>query len=276
MKGEQEKSDRRCAALLADRRTAEELTYRIGQKRDRVAIIKRLLVERRIKLAGVTEQRDKLLRANRETQKKFPQYESNVKILREYVDRRLDNNEQLMETRRALQQELKFRVRHNIDTLTRFIFPLSTLVSKQQQQQQQHQHEHSSGSVQQNIAGIDTVSELAEATQTAYIRGRWVYQDGQNTSEVQHVIVAPSLPGDGDYSAYNDWVATTKDGVTMQNVGMTGGGGGATVAASAGGPADASNNLAYRISAALTYTAQFTNLLSFYLDVRLPNKIIYG
>lgn len=36
-----------------------------------------------------------------------------------------------------------------------------------------------------------------------------------------------------------------------------------------------STNSAYRISAALTYTAQLVNLLSYYLDVRLPFKINY-
>lgn len=64
----------------------------------------------------------------------------------------------------------------------------------------------------------------------------------------------------GDYTAYNDWVATIKDGVpnppgTSET--MT------------------SSNCAYRISAALTYTTQLVHLLSYYLDVRLPYKVNY-
>jgi beclin 1-associated autophagy-related key regulator len=35
------------------------------------------------------------------------------------------------------------------------------------------------------------------------------------------------------------------------------------------------HNPAYNISAALTYTTQFVNVLAFYLDVRLPNKLCY-
>lgn len=65
---------------------------------------------------------------------------------------------------------------------------------------------------------------------------------------------------DGDYSAYNDWVATTKDGVP-----------------NAPGASETltSINAAYRISAALTYTTQLTHLLSYYLDMRMPFKINY-
>lgn len=43
------------------------------------------------------------------------------------------------------------------------------------------------------IVSAETLNALAEATQTTYIRGRWVLQD--NRGELQHVIVAPSLPG---------------------------------------------------------------------------------
>lgn len=35
------------------------------------------------------------------------------------------------------------------------------------------------------------------------------------------------------------------------------------------------HNPAYRISAALTYTAQLLQVLAFYLDVRLPYKMLY-
>lgn len=64
----------------------------------------------------------------------------------------------------------------------------------------------------------------------------------------------------GDYAAYNDWVATIKDGVPN----------------SAGACESLiSTNSAYRISAALTYTAQLVTLLSYYLDVRLPFKLNY-
>jgi hypothetical protein len=49
----------------------------------------------------------------------------------------------------------------------------------------------------------DTVTALADATRTAYIRGRWVFTD--SSGQLQHCIVSPSLPDSGDYSAYNVW-----------------------------------------------------------------------
>lgn len=50
----------------------------------------------------------------------------------------------------------------------------------------------------------DMVSALEEATRTTYVRNRWVYNP-DNAGELQYTIVAPSLPGSGNYCAYNDW-----------------------------------------------------------------------
>lgn len=104
---------------------------------------------------------------------------------------------------------------------------------------------------------FDTVSALAEATRTAYVRGRWVYTD--NSGEMHFSIVSPTLPGSGDYSAYNLWVAENKDGLP----------GGSTSSV-------IDNNPAFNITAALTYTTQLVNILAFYLDIRLPHKLVYS
>lgn len=93
---------------------------------------------------------------------------------------------------------------------------------------------------------------------------------------MQHCIVAPTLPGTGDYSAYSVWgkcirieisnaktnrykhtVAANKDGVP------------------GGNKENAMHNPGYNISAALTYTTQLVNVLAFYLDVKLPYKLAY-
>ena len=48
------------------------------------------------------------------------------------------------------------------------------------------------------MGASDEVQEaLKEASQTAYVRGRWIY------SSSQYRIVAPVLPCLGDYSLYN-------------------------------------------------------------------------
>lgn len=104
---------------------------------------------------------------------------------------------------------------------------------------------------------FDTVSALADATHTAYVKGHWVFTN--SSGGLHHSIVAPTLPGSGDYSAYNLWIAENKDGVP----------GGSTSAI-------IDNNPAYNITAALTYTTQLVNILAFYLDVRLPYKMTYS
>lgn len=52
-------------------------------------------------------------------------------------------------------------------------------------------------------SGDSMIKELAEASQTTYLKDMWVYTDYSN--ETQFSIVAPCLPGSGNYSNYNLW-----------------------------------------------------------------------
>lgn len=239
--------NKRCEQLLQKPKVVENLNHNIKQKKENIALIQRLLVERTNTLKKLNTHKDQLLKNIKDTKKKFPQYENNVKQLKGYVDRKFEANTKMSENRNKLQQELKHRVRHNIQTLVKYIFPIAEVKSNPE-------------IIDFKRDKNDTVSELAEATQTAYVSGHWVFQKGPK--EFQHVIVAPSLPADGDYHDYHDWVITNKDGVPSSNTNAV--------------EALSSSNHAYRISAALTYTAQLVDLLSFYLDVRLPHKLSYG
>ncbi|XP_078589690.1 beclin 1-associated autophagy-related key regulator-like isoform X2 [Branchiostoma floridae x Branchiostoma japonicum] len=101
-----------------------------------------------------------------------------------------------------------------------------------------------------------TVQQLAEARRTAYVRGRWVYTDINNDSQV--CIVEPCLPANGNYSAYLDWMEANKE-------------------ASIGPDSDLDQrNPAYTFSAALSHTTQMVKLLAFYLGVNLPKRICYS
>ncbi|KFO19407.1 Beclin 1-associated autophagy-related key regulator [Fukomys damarensis] len=97
-----------------------------------------------------------------------------------------------------------------------------------------------------------TVSKLAEARRTTYLSGRWVCDDHNGDTSIS--ITGPwiSLPNNGDYSAYYNWVEEKK---TTQ------------------GPDMEHNNPAYTISAALCYATQLVNILSHILDVNLPKKL---
>ncbi|MBZ3884360.1 Beclin 1-associated autophagy-related key regulator [Sciurus carolinensis] len=97
-----------------------------------------------------------------------------------------------------------------------------------------------------------TVSKLAEARRTTYLSGRWVCDDHNGDTSIS--ITGPwiSLPNNGDYSAYYNWVEEKK---TTQ------------------GPDMEHNNPAHTISAALCYATQLVNILSHILDVNLPKKL---
>lgn len=55
-----------------------------------------------------------------------------------------------------------------------------------------------------------TVSKLAEARRTTYLSGRWVCDDHNGDTSIS--ITGPwiSLPNNGDYSAYYNWVEEKK------------------------------------------------------------------
>ncbi|XP_054828288.1 beclin 1-associated autophagy-related key regulator [Eublepharis macularius] len=97
-----------------------------------------------------------------------------------------------------------------------------------------------------------TVSKLAEARRTTYLSGRWVCDDHNGDTSIG--ITGPwiTLPNNGDYSAYYNWVEEKK---------------------STQGPDMEHNNPAYTISAALCYATQLVNILSHILDVNLPKKL---
>ncbi|KFW96125.1 Beclin 1-associated autophagy-related key regulator, partial [Phalacrocorax carbo] len=103
-----------------------------------------------------------------------------------------------------------------------------------------------------NAMTSSTVSKLAEARRTTYLSGRWVCDDHNGDTSIS--ITGPwiTLPNNGDYSAYYNWVEEKK---TTQ------------------GPDMEHNNPAYTISAALCYATQLVNTLSLILDVNLPKKL---
>jgi len=48
---------------------------------------------------------------------------------------------------------------------------------------------------------------LAEASKLTYVCGKWVdtCDEWSRHTEIVYEIVAPTLPSNGDYSAYNEW-----------------------------------------------------------------------
>lgn len=61
-----------------------------------------------------------------------------------------------------------------------------------------------------NAMTSSTVSKLAEARRTTYLSGRWVCDDQNGDTSIS--ITGPwiTLPNNGDYSAYYNWVEEKK------------------------------------------------------------------
>lgn len=101
-------------------------------------------------------------------------------------------------------------------------------------------------------------SELAEATRTSYIEGRWVSEE--EDVRMVYSINGAYLPGNGDYSSYHEWVKAHRSGsrelASDEEISV--------------------KTPAFKMTAALTYACQMLELMAFYLDVNLPKRISYS
>lgn len=161
--------------------------------------------EKREKQKLRKKQLTELVHKNEKLEKSLPKYREKVEELGCYVESKEDN---IQESKRKLEkkrQDLKQLIRVRISQLIQYIFPITIVQPKRYY----FTVGRSNGQLitynfsEVESSALDMVSALAEATHTTYIRDRWVYTD--NSGELQHCIVAPSLPGSGNYSAYNVW-----------------------------------------------------------------------
>ncbi|GLH05602.1 Uncharacterized protein GBIM_11196 [Gryllus bimaculatus] len=278
---ERREIEQRCRNILLKRLQVNKLQCEIFAYRERVRLLKLLIQETKENISIAESKVTNLQEANAHRSDRLPRYEERICKLERYVVQMGMDAEKRRANMHLLHEELKNVIRTNVHQLVQYIFPIAqaqpvTRVPPGVKSASPENEEESSGVAvwsggmkaegvtwhglpvirETETEPLDTVSALADATRTAYIRGHWVFTD--SSGELQHCIVAPWLPDSGDYSAYNMWVAANKDGVP-----------------GAGGDFEV-HNPAYNISAALTYTTQLVNILAFYLDVRLPTKLCYS
>lgn len=253
----------KCKQMLEQSIRMENLRSKIIRKKERIYHLNKLINETKVNL-NIYKKNEKFMnKLNYETQKNFSIYANNVMKLDQIVRDRLNDNTNLIVTHKNVEEKLKLLIRNNIVKLRKYIFPImqSDIRLEELSTVKTGRTTVTSSSASSSSSSLpaDTVIALAEATHTAYIKGQWILQSSQN--DTQHVIVAATLPDNGDYTAYNDWVSTKKEGLHT--------GTGSIVQLP-------SKNPAYSISAALTYATQLILILSFYLDIRLPYKMVYG
>lgn len=253
--------------LMRKRKNAEDLRFEIKRHQEHVRVLQELIAHKRTCLQTLSEQYQEITKANNEKRKTLPKYPIKVKELEDYVLDRVEKISKLKERHQSLLQTLQKQTCASIQQVVQYIFPIqeiilkdeSTIVASSSSSGSGDDHPKLQGTNSNSSSESETIAALADAKNTSYIRGKWVLH-GIGISEMQYRIVAPSLPANGDYTAYLDWLKDNKDDV-MKTTGS--------------GEVSPSRVSAFRIVGALTYTTQLTQLLSYYLNVRLPFKVVY-
>lgn len=240
----------------------ENLRTSILKSRSKNGILNALIKEKRENIQKLQEAKKENHDKNRAQRIILPKYEDKVNKLGDYVLEAVEKNDNLRKKSHEQMDELKSARRLHIDKLVKFIFPMSQQMGKSSSLHGLHSRKASNESLQP-----ETISEIAEAMlMTTYGKSGWTQDSLSDLLNKDFIIVAPSLPSNGNYQEYCDWIHSNKDGTV--NSGMN--------AAGSSEPGHVANNNAYRIAAALTYIAQLIQGLSFYLDVRLPHKVSYN
>lgn len=202
-----------CLRLLHNRKLAENLQFAIKQKKENILLLKKLINERSSGTKKLVDKCETLKHENAKIRKQIPQYVKTCQQFSDFIEKTEERNTQQMHERTKLYEKVKQCRIQNIQKLIKFIFPLSQRISTGEAAISTNpsptktpvDHNVANFDARKNVCDLnaadlatnvsaETMSALADATHTTYIRGRWVLQD--NRGELQHVIVAPSLPGE--------------------------------------------------------------------------------
>lgn len=203
-----------CLRLLHNHKVAEDLQFAIKQKKENILLLKKLISERSSETKLLREKCESIRHENAKIRKQIPQYVKTCQQFADFIEKTEERNAQQVTQQIKLFEKVKQCRIQNIQKLIKYIFPLSQRISKSETAINTNTSTKHSP-VEYNVANIDisnagknvseantgdlgtvsaeTMNELAEATHTTYIRGRWILQDSHG--ELQHVIVSPSLPG---------------------------------------------------------------------------------
>lgn len=202
-----------CIQLLHKRQLAEDLQFAIKQKRENISVLRKSINERAANTKKLREKTQQLTKANQNSRKQVPQYVAKCQQFADYIEKTDERNDKLNCDRHKLYEQLKQCRVQNIMKLIKFIFPLSQRISKGEPivvpssaisdgsgggGGSAETKGSNAGDLDSSSENSETINALAEAAHEAYVRGRWILQDSHG--EKQHVIVAPSLPGNSFFT----------------------------------------------------------------------------
>ncbi|XP_006632459.2 beclin 1-associated autophagy-related key regulator [Lepisosteus oculatus] len=245
LKNKKEELQQRLIKAMDKKVQADQLKWKIMSCKVRIEQLKEAICCGNEEVKNGTEQ---LLRAQEDSQRLCRRAHRH-QDKKEKIERHNRRLGELLEKRgkellARLGQLAGFRCGHILE-LTAHIFPM--------QEEKQGARDPADVVAEWDLAlTSSTVSELAEARRTTYLSGRWVWDDQNGETSIS--ITGPwiTLPSNGDYSAYYNWVEEKR---------------------ATQGPETDHINPAHTISAALCYATQLVNILSHILDVNLPKKL---
>ncbi|KAK4300973.1 hypothetical protein Pmani_026846 [Petrolisthes manimaculis] len=247
--------------LHKDRTEHLLLKEQVEEMKEKMELLNLVLQENKKQLAEMKIRTAEVCNRNAVRQKELPIFHQRLnkmtKILDQYEAKIKDKRENLTKS----EGQLKSVVRESIKELTTNIFPIS-------------QVKPTPSSSEGEPGQRDTASAIAEASQTTYVRGRWVYTD--TSHETRYKVVEPILSGPGDYSAPYLLSIPSVAVPSSEGEGEDSGSGGEGGATESGAGGVERLGSAVSVCAGLTYLTQLINILAFYLDVTLPKKLCYS
>ncbi|XP_044744935.1 beclin 1-associated autophagy-related key regulator [Coccinella septempunctata] len=225
--------------LSEDVMKEHDLKSELRTYRERVRSLEIILLEKRELIDGYKKELSSLKINNKKKAEFQEKCDTKIQEIEEYVENEAGK---LMYTEHDLQSkktEVNKFIRTRSRELSQYIFPIFKTQPKVTAEQIES----------------ELVLALEEASHSSDLRGSWEYTE--NCSEMNFAIVAPSLPASGNYTCYNMWLAEVKESSSL--------------------PGSSTNteheDHANSISAALTYTTQFVNILAQHRNAILPFKV---
>ncbi|KAM7441839.1 autophagy protein 14 [Porites harrisoni] len=255
--------EKRALNILKQTEEAEKLNCEIISRRQKVLLL-RLVVEEAVQnLKSEKDVVDELQRCNQLVKSKQTDLSNSVQVKAKQMLQCQVVVEKSKKDLEAVMEKLCEVRRRRISQIQKYLFPIQVnpiyqvlgtplvkdnVVKKVQDIQ---------CDVESDDDDESRESQLAEATRTSYIEGRWVSEE--EDLRMQCSINDTCLPANADYTAYHEWVKAHRNGSR--------------------GPSDEEvfvRNPAFMVTAALTHACQMVELLAVYLDVNLPKRINYS
>ncbi|GAB6021093.1 hypothetical protein CHUAL_003726 [Chamberlinius hualienensis] len=221
-----------------EKTTGEKIKMQIAECREKIIQLKLTIKDKKKEVEKIMNSVVEMKRECKSVRDGFPLIFKRISRIQNGTEKQAKATNQQKNELHALKIVTKNDIRLRVSELVQYIFPISRIRLDEPQEDSLNQ---------------ETISALAEATQTAFVSGRWVYTE--NSRKLSYRIVEPLIPANGDYSAYCEYVEANRD--LVPSTGVT-------------------QKQAHGIITALTYITQLVTVLSFYLDVWLPHRICHS